>query len=69
MIGFIPFFRQERSMTAPQISPLRQRMIEDMTIRQLGAKTQHHYVRVVRDFTVGSMINAGRVSKPAAIDA
>ena len=56
-------------MTAPPISPLRQRMIEDMTIRQLGVKTQHDYVRVVRDFTVGSMINAGRVSKPAAIDA
>src|SRR5271170_4874728 len=51
MLGFIPFFRQERSMTAPPISPLRQRMIEDMTIRQLGAKTQHDYVRVVRDFT------------------
>jgi site-specific recombinase XerD len=26
-------------------------MIEDMTIRQLGAKTQADYVRVVRDFT------------------
>ena len=38
-------------MTAPPISPLRQRMIEDMTIRQFGAKTQHDYVRVVRDFT------------------
>jgi site-specific recombinase XerD len=25
-------------------------MIEDMTIRQLGEKTQHDYVRVVRDF-------------------
>ena len=33
-----------------KVSPLRQRMIEDMTIRQLGEKTQHDYVRVVRDF-------------------
>jgi integrase/recombinase XerD len=32
------------------ISPLRQRMIEDMTIRQFGASTQNNYVRVVRDF-------------------
>jgi integrase/recombinase XerD len=32
------------------VRPLRQRMIEDMTIRQLGEKTQHDYVRVVRDF-------------------
>ena len=34
------------------ISPLRQRMIEDMTIRQFGASTQNNYVRVVRDFAV-----------------
>src|ERR1039458_7436741 len=38
-------------MNSEPISPLRQRMIEDMTIRQLGPKTQHGYVRVVRDFT------------------
>jgi integrase/recombinase XerD len=38
-------------MTSEPISPLRQRMIEDMTIRQFGAKTQNDYVRVVRDFT------------------
>ena len=37
-------------MSLGTVSPLRQRMIEDMTIRQLGAKTQHDYVRVVRDF-------------------
>ena len=37
-------------MSLGTVSPLRQRMIEDMTIRQLGAKTQTGYVRVVRDF-------------------
>jgi site-specific recombinase XerD len=37
-------------MTTQSVSPLRQRMIEDMSIRQLGAKTQNDYVRVVRDF-------------------
>ena len=32
------------------ISPLRRRMIEDMTIRKFAAKTQHDYVQRVRDF-------------------
>jgi integrase/recombinase XerD len=36
-------------ISAP-VSPLRQRMIEDMAIRQFGPKTQHDYVRVVADF-------------------
>jgi integrase/recombinase XerD len=39
-------------MTTQPISPLRQRMIEDMTIRQFGDKTQKDYVRVVRNFAV-----------------
>jgi len=33
------------------ISPLRQRMIEDMTLRKLGPSTQDHYVRAVVRFT------------------
>jgi len=37
-------------MPIAPVSPLRQRMIEDMTIRQFGARTQTDYVRVVRDF-------------------
>jgi integrase/recombinase XerD len=37
-------------MTAAPTTPLRQRMIEDMTIRQFGPKTQQDYVRVVADF-------------------
>ena len=36
-------------MTNQAISPLRRRMIEGMTIRKLGAKTQHDYVQV-KDF-------------------
>jgi len=39
-------------MPQEPVSPLRRRMIEDMTIRQFGAKTQTDYVRVVRDFAV-----------------
>ena len=37
-------------MTDKAVSPLRRRMIEDMTIRKLGAKTQHDYVQRVKDF-------------------
>jgi integrase/recombinase XerD len=37
-------------MTDKAISPLRQRMIEDMTIRKLAPKTQQGYVRTVKDF-------------------
>jgi len=37
-------------MTEQAISPLRQRMIEDMSIRKFAAKTQHDYVQRVKDF-------------------
>ena len=32
------------------ISPLRRRMIDDMSIRKFAAKTQHDYVQRVKDF-------------------
>ena len=34
--------------STPLISPLRQRMIEDMRLRKLNGKTQITYVRAVR---------------------
>ena len=37
-------------MTEKAISPLRWRLIEDMTIRRLGPKTQHQYIRHVKRF-------------------
>src|SRR5437867_3441740 len=37
-------------MTDEAVSPLRRRMIEDMTIRQLAPKTQHDYVQRVKNF-------------------
>lgn len=37
--------------TAP-ISPLRRRMIEDMTVRGFGEKTQNDYIRHVKNFTI-----------------
>ena len=39
-------------MTDRAISPLRQRMIEDMTIRKFAPKTQHDYVQRVKHFAV-----------------
>ena len=36
----------------PVVSPLRQRMLDDMRMRKLGAKTQTGYVRGVRRFAV-----------------
>ena len=33
------------------ISPLRQRMIDDMTLRRLSPKTQSGYIRAVKNFT------------------
>jgi integrase/recombinase XerD len=38
-------------MSPEAISPLRRRMIEDMTIRQFGEKTRCDYIRQVRAFT------------------
>ena len=37
-------------MTDEAMSPLRRRMIEDMTIRKLAPKTQQGYIRTVKDF-------------------
>jgi len=39
-------------MTDKCISPLRQRMIEDMTVRKFTAKTQNDYIRAVKNFTI-----------------
>lgn len=40
-----------KSMSKPNnsVSPLRQRMIEDMTMRKLNQKTQDAYIRNVRE--------------------
>src|SRR3974390_1049026 len=39
-------------MTDQAISPLRRRMIEDMTVRNFVAKTQSDYIRRVKNFAV-----------------
>ena len=38
-------------MTDEAMSPLRRRMIEDMTIRKLAPKTQQGYIRTIKDFS------------------
>ena len=40
------------SATIPAISPLRQRMIDDMRMRKLADKTQSHYLPAVRQFSL-----------------
>jgi integrase/recombinase XerD len=37
-------------MTDEAVSPLRRRMIEDMTIRKLAPKTQHDCVQRIKNF-------------------
>jgi len=49
-------------MTDEATSPLRRRMIEDMTIRKLAPKTQQGYVRVVKDFAAFLGRSPGTVS-------
>ena len=39
-------------MTDEAMSPLRRRMIEDMTIRKLAPKTQEGYVRAIKNFSM-----------------
>jgi site-specific recombinase XerD len=37
------------TQTTQSISPLRQRMIDDMLMRKLSPKTQHQYIRAVKN--------------------
>ena len=39
-------------MTDECITPLRQRMIEDMSLRHFGEKTQKDYIRAVKKLTI-----------------
>jgi site-specific recombinase XerD len=51
MIGIISIVKQEVPMTLERMSPLRQRMIEDMRIKGMGNKAQKAHVRALKDFT------------------
>ncbi len=39
------------TQNSKSISPLRQRMIEDLTMRKLSPRTQTTYIRAVKNFT------------------
>ena len=39
-------------MTDKTIGPLQQRMIEDMSLRHFGEKTQKDYIRAVKNLTI-----------------
>ena len=41
---------RQAELTDKAISPLRQRLIDDLAIRRLGPKTQHEYIRRVKGF-------------------
>src|SRR3954464_13139155 len=43
--------RQEPPMTETAVSPLRRRMIEDMTVRTFVEKTRNDYIRHVKNLT------------------
>ena len=49
-------------MTDKAVSPLRQRLIDDMTIRRLGPKTKHDYIRHVKNLQSSL---AGLPTRPA----
>ena len=42
----------QTTAAAQPISPLRRRMIEDMTVRRIGEKTQSDYIRHVKNFSL-----------------
>ena len=55
--------------TRPAISPLRQRMLEDMTNRQFGEHTKCDYIRQVREFAAffRPVTRSGRAVGSAAL--
>src|SRR5215467_6816991 len=50
-------------MTDKAISPLRRRLIEDITIRRLSPKTHYQYIRHVKKFAI--FFGGGLVGRPA----
>jgi len=59
-------------MTDEAMSPLRRRMIEDMTIRKFAPKTQHDYVQRVKNFAAWPVAQhsefRGRAALPTPSD-
>jgi integrase/recombinase XerD len=49
-------------MTEAPVSPLRRRMIEDMTIRKFAPRTQEGYIRAVKSFSAFLVTSSDRAS-------
>ncbi len=48
-------------MTEERVTPLRQRMIEDMRIRGMGDKHQKSHIRAIKDFAAFLEGSPGRI--------
>src|SRR5579863_10762939 len=57
------------AMTDKPISPLRQRMIEDMTARHFAEKAQTDYIRYVKNFAafLGRSPDAATAEEPSSV--
>jgi integrase/recombinase XerD len=51
MLGTFSIVKLEVPMTQERMSPLRERMMEDMRIRGMGDKSQKAHIRALKDFT------------------
>ena len=58
-------------MTEERVTPLRQRMIEDMRIRGMGDKAQKSHIRAIKDFAafLGRSPRYGDARGPARLSA
>ncbi len=52
-------------MTDQAISPVRRRMIEDLTIRKFAPKTQSSYIRAVRNFVIQVLLGHKKLDTTA----
>lgn len=54
----------DTTITFAPIGSLRQRMLQDMKLRGLGAHTQEDYIRHVRSFVVGVVLPRADSRRP-----
>ena len=53
----------QESISRQSISPLRRRMIEDMTLRNLAPRTQDAYLRAVKRFAAFQSLSSAQPGK------
>ena len=57
----------DESIPATTISPLRQRLIDDMTMRRFSPETQRNYIRDVGRFASTTLPNSASTLSPAVL--